>query len=63
MHYSMLGWFMAYFVPTAWSGADPDALRRSGYLSKLEGRMGHIRTIEEHAIYVEEKKAKGKAIF
>lgn len=54
---------MAYFVPTSWSGADPDAVRRSSYLSKLEGRMGHIRTVEEHAEYVAEMKAKGKAIF
>ena len=62
-NFSCLGWFVAYFVPTTWGGKDPDTLRRSGYLSKLEGRMGHIRSKEEHAIYVAEMAAKGKAIF
>jgi hypothetical protein len=55
---SAMGWFVAYYVPTAWAASDPDTIRRSGYLSMLEGRMGHIRTKEEHDAYVAEMAAK-----
>jgi hypothetical protein len=53
-----MGWLVAYYIPTAWAASDPDTIRRSGYLSMLEGRMGHIRTKEEHDAYVAEMAAK-----
>jgi hypothetical protein len=53
-----MGWFVAYYVPKAWAASDPDTIRRSGYLSMLEGRMGHIRTQEEHDAYVAEMASK-----
>ena len=55
---SAMGWFVAYYVPKAWAASDPDTIRRSGYLSMLEGRMGHIRSPEEHAAHVQEMAAK-----
>ena len=55
---SAMGWFVAYYVPKAWAASDPDTIRRSGYLSMLEGRMGHIRTPEEHDAYVAEMASK-----
>ena len=57
---SCLGWFVAWYVPTTWAATDPDTVRRSGYLSMLEGRMGHIRTKEEHAAYLADLAAKKK---
>jgi hypothetical protein len=56
-----MGWFIAYYVPTTWAAAEPDVIRRSAYLSMLEGRKGHIRTKPEHAAYLADKAAKEEA--
>ena len=45
-------WFVGIYVPETWAAADPDTLRRSKYLSMVEGRGGHIRTKEEHAAHL-----------
>ena len=63
LFFSLMGWFTAYFIPTAAAKATPDKVRESGYLSKLEGRHGHIRTKEEHAIYVADCEANNKPIW
>ena len=60
---SFMGWFTAYFIPTTAAIAKPDKVRESGYLSKLEGRGGHIRTKEEHAIYVADCEANNKPVW
>lgn len=51
-----MGYFIAYYVPHAWAAAMPDTVRRSKYLSMLEGRHGHIRSKEEHEIFLQEQR-------
>ena len=50
--HSIMGYLLAYSLPLAWVAAQPEKMRTSKYLSMLEGRGGHLRTVEEHARYL-----------
>jgi hypothetical protein len=52
-----MGWFTGIYIPEFWAKAQPDRLRESQYLSKLEGRRGNLRTKGEHAKYLAEIEA------